>query len=43
VYPIVAVVSRAAYAAKIGGVVALSNVAGLLLYRAGKKRGRELK
>jgi amino acid transporter len=40
VYPIISVVSRAAYAAKIGGVVALSNVAGVLLYRGGAKRAR---
>jgi amino acid transporter len=40
VYPIISVVSRAAYAAKIGGVVALSNVAGILLYRGGVRRAR---
>lgn len=36
-YPIVDVVSRAAYAAKIGGVVLATNVAGALLYRAGRR------
>ncbi len=40
VYPIVDVVSRASYAAKISGVVALTNIAGIALYRAGKKRSR---
>jgi len=34
VYPIVAVVSREAYAAKICAVVAVSNVIGILIYRA---------
>ena len=35
VYPIVDVVSRGAYAAKIGGTVILSNVIGVLIYRFG--------
>jgi amino acid transporter len=38
VYPIVDVVSRASYAAKISGVVVLTNIAGVALYRAGKRR-----
>lgn len=40
VYPIVDVTSRGAYAAKIGAVVLVSNVAGVVIYRAGKKRAR---
>ena len=36
VYPIVDVVSRGAYAAKIGGTVILSNVIGVLIYRFGR-------
>jgi amino acid transporter len=35
VYPIVDVVSRPAYAAKISGVVIISNLAGFLIYRFG--------
>jgi glutamate:GABA antiporter len=35
VYPIVDVASRAAYAAKICGVVVVANMAGILIYRAG--------
>jgi len=38
VYPVVDVVSRASYAAKISGVVVLTNIAGVVLYRAGKRR-----
>ncbi len=38
VYPIVDVVSRAAYAIKISSVVVITNIAGLVLYRAGKRR-----
>jgi hypothetical protein len=38
VYPIVEVVSRASYAAKILGIVVLTNIAGVALYRAGKRR-----
>jgi amino acid transporter len=40
VYPIVDVTSRGAYAAKICAVVLVSNLAGLLIYRAGKRRGK---
>jgi amino acid transporter len=36
-YPIVDVVSRQAFAAKICGVVVISNMAGVLLYRAGRR------
>ncbi len=39
VYPIVDVTSRGVYAAKICAVVVVSNVAGVIIYRAGK-RGR---
>ena len=38
VYPIVDVTSRGEYAAKICAVVVLSNIAGVLIYRAGQKR-----
>jgi glutamate:GABA antiporter len=38
IYPIVSVTSRAEYAAKIAAVVVVSNLAGLLIYRAGRKR-----
>jgi amino acid transporter len=38
VYPIVDVVSRAAFAGKICAVVAISNMAGVLIYRVGKAR-----
>ena len=38
VYPVVEVVSREAYAAKITAVVAVSNMAAVLLYRAGRRR-----
>jgi amino acid transporter len=38
VYPIVDVVSKQAYAAKIASVVLLTNAAGLLIYRAGQRR-----
>ena len=37
VYPVVDVVSRMGYALKIGGVVAITNVAGVALYRAGRR------
>ena len=37
VYPIVDVVSRGSYAAKIGGTVILSNVIGVLIYRFGSR------
>jgi amino acid transporter len=37
VYPIVDVVSRPSYAAKITGVVVLANMAGLMIYRAGQR------
>ena len=40
VYPIVDVTSRGAYAAKISAVVLVTNLAGVLIYRAGKRRGR---
>ena len=39
VYPIVDVVSKAAYAAKVCGVVAVANMAGVVIYRSGKRRG----
>ena len=38
VYPIVDVINRGEYAAKIGAVVLLSNLAGVAIYRAGKRR-----
>jgi amino acid transporter len=38
VYPIVDVVSKEAYAAKIASVVLLTNAAGVLIYRAGGRR-----
>jgi amino acid transporter len=38
VYPIVDVESRASYAGKICAVVAISNMAGVVIYRAGKRR-----
>lgn len=38
VYPVVDVVSRFAYAVKIGGVVVLTNIVGVALYRAGRRR-----
>jgi glutamate:GABA antiporter len=38
VYPIVDVVSRQAYGVKVCGVVVLSNLVGLLIYRAGRQR-----
>jgi amino acid transporter len=41
VYPIVAVVSRGAYAAKIGATVVLSNLVGVLIYRTGQSTGSE--
>ena len=37
-YPVVDVASRAAFAAKICSVVVISNMAGVLLYRAGQRR-----
>src|SRR5215831_18602997 len=41
VYPIVDVTSRGAYAAKICAVVLVSNLAGVLIYRAGKRKARK--
>ncbi len=38
VYPVVDVVSRMAYAAKISSVVVITNIAGVVLYRAGRRR-----
>ncbi|HTS62972.1 MAG TPA: APC family permease [Candidatus Acidoferrales bacterium] len=38
VYPVVDVVSRATYAEKIVAVVVISNMAGILIYRAGRGR-----
>ena len=38
VYPIVDVTSRGTYAAKICAVVVVSNLAGVMIYRAGKRR-----
>jgi amino acid transporter len=38
VYPVVDVVSRMAYAAKISSVVVVTNILGIALYRAGKRR-----
>jgi amino acid transporter len=38
VYPIVNVVSRGAYAAKVCTVVALTNAAGILIYRSGSRK-----
>jgi amino acid transporter len=40
VYPIVDVTSRGEYAAKISAVVVLSNLLGVLIYRAGHRRSR---
>jgi amino acid transporter len=40
VYPVVDVVSRAAFAAKICAVVAISNMTGVLIYRVGQTRRR---
>jgi len=40
VYPIVNVTSRGEYAAKIAAVVVISNLAGLLIYRAGHRPNR---
>ena len=37
VYPVVDVVSRMAYAAKISSVVVVTNIAGIALYRAGRR------
>lgn len=37
VYPVVDVVSRMAYAMKISSVVVVTNIAGVVLYRAGKR------
>ncbi|HKW75225.1 MAG TPA: APC family permease [Terriglobales bacterium] len=42
VYPIVSVTSRLEYALKISAVVVLANVAGVVIYRAGRKRGKRL-
>jgi amino acid transporter len=38
IYPVVDVVSRTAFAVKIAAVVAVSNLLGFLLYRAGRRR-----
>jgi len=38
VYPVVEVVSRAAYAGKITAVVVISNMVGILIYRAAGAR-----
>ena len=38
VYPIVSVTSRLEYALKISSVVVLANIAGVVIYRAGRKR-----
>ena len=38
VYPVVQVVSRVAYAGKIMAVVVISNMAGILIYRAGRSK-----
>jgi hypothetical protein len=38
VYPIINVTSRLEYALKISAVVVLANVAGVVIYRAGRKR-----
>jgi amino acid transporter len=40
IYPIVDVVSRVAFAAKICAVVAISNMGGIVLYRAGEARSK---
>jgi len=40
VYPVVEVVSKASYAEKISAVVVISNMAGILVYRAGQAKGR---
>jgi amino acid transporter len=40
VYPVVNVVSRLGYATKIGGVVLATNIAGVAVYRAGRRKGR---
>ena len=42
VYPIVDVVSRATYAAKIGAVVVIANLAGVGIYYAGRARASRL-
>jgi amino acid transporter len=38
VYPVVEVVSKASYAAKITAVMVISNMTGILIYRAGSRR-----
>jgi amino acid transporter len=38
VYPIVNVVSKTAYAAKICGIVVVANMAGVLIYRSGQRK-----
>jgi amino acid transporter len=40
VYPIIDVTSRGAYAAKICAVVVLSNLVGVMIYRAGRRRAQ---
>jgi amino acid transporter len=42
VYPIVSVTSRLEYALKISAVVVLANLAGVVIYRAGRKRAGRL-
>jgi hypothetical protein len=42
VYPIVNVTSRLEYALKISAVVVLANLAGVVIYRAGRKRAGRL-
>jgi amino acid transporter len=42
VYPIVNVTSRLEYALKISAVVVLANVAGVVIYRAGRKRAARM-
>jgi amino acid transporter len=39
VYPIVNVVSKTAYAAKICSIVVIANMAGILIYRSGRRSG----
>jgi amino acid transporter len=43
VYPIVDVTSRGEYAAKISAVVVVSNIAGVLIYRVGRRRAASLR
>ncbi|HEY2017861.1 MAG TPA: APC family permease [Bryobacteraceae bacterium] len=41
VYPVVDVVSKLAYATKICGIVVVANMAGVVIYRAGGRGGRD--